>query len=46
MSPLIACRGAAVAMLVERYVHGVRVAEQVVEVAQDFLIGADENKPR
>ena len=29
-------------MLVEADVHGVRVAEQVVQVAEDFLVRADE----
>ena len=30
------------AVLAERDVHGVRVAEQVVQVAENFLVGPDQ----
>ena len=42
MSPLIDLVEDDGVGVVEADVHGVRVAEQVVQVAEDFLIGADQ----
>ena len=42
VSPLITASSTTLPLLVEADVHGVRVAEQVVQVAEDLLVGADQ----